>query len=155
MLDHIQKKNLGGGRYGGSKVAHGIVALGDGSYECWYDGGVFRGIETHTAGGPLTAGGALHRKNSYDGNVRSHLGVRRNKVGAEVKAFMHLLVYDALLILSYACAIWLAKSTKEQFTQSELTIGSLAKILCTVCALIPMCLLVMYLSGVMTYATAR
>ena len=72
-----------------------------------------------------------------------------------MKVFMFLIAYDVLLITSFAATIWLAKSTKEQFAQSELTIGSVAKLLFTVCALVPMCCLALYASGVLTYATAR
>lgn len=72
-----------------------------------------------------------------------------------MNAYLWLLLYDVMLITSTAGAVWLAKSTKKQFTGTKQSISATVRLLGTICALALTCCLALYVSGVLTYATAR
>ena len=66
-----------------------------------------------------------------------------------------LLVYNSILIMGIASVMWLGKSTKKQFASGDLSIGTTIRLIGTLCALVLMCCLVLYVSGVLTYASTR
>lgn len=72
-----------------------------------------------------------------------------------MKTAIWLIVHLAVMAGGGVAGAWLAIKVKEQATIRPQNIVSIAKLFCMISALAITLLMVMYVSGVVTYATAR
>ena len=66
-----------------------------------------------------------------------------------------ILMYEILFITGFGGAIQLTKSTMKQLANMNQSINAVARLFGTIFVLVLACGLVLYMSGILTYATAR